>query len=97
MFGRRHTDADSEGLLALKLRYDQIVAERQSLYNLVDSLTGYCEGLESRIETQRVGIEALENRVTDLEVFMDSKKEEIEFLKNLDNKIDGKEDINETG
>lgn len=87
MFGRRRTDADSEGLLALKLRYDQIVAERQSLYNLVDSLTGYCEGLESRIETQRVGIEALENRVTDLEVMVDK----------LNNYKEKEEDIDETG
>lgn len=68
LFSKRTENFDVEGLRA---RYDQIVAERQSLYSLVDKLTGYCEGLEKRIETQRVGIEALEDRVTNLEVALD--------------------------
>ena len=90
MFGGLRDDKELKNRLdELKMRYDQIVAERQSLYSLVDNLTGYCEGLESLIETQRVGIEALEKRVTDLELFGDSAKEDIEFLKSLDNRIDG--------
>lgn len=74
MFGRR-TNATDEGLLALQARYDQIVAERQSLYNLVDKLTGYCEGLEKRIDTLTVGLEEVENRVTTLEVISDGLRE----------------------
>lgn len=74
MIGRR-TDATEEGLLALQARYDQIVAERQSLYNLVDKLTGYCEGLERRIDSLVTGLEAAEDRITTLEVGFDGLQE----------------------
>lgn len=90
MFGRR-TNADSEALRGLQVRYDQIVAERQSLYSLVDKLTGYCEGLEKRIETQRVGIEALEDRVTNLEVALDQISDLTDILSEKK-----KEEIDET-
>lgn len=80
--------ADLEALRGLEARYDQIVAERQSLYGIVDKLTGYCEGLEKRIETQRVAIEALEDRMTNMEVAYDRLDEVVADMIKIEEEID---------
>ena len=73
-------DALDEGLRALSLKYDQIIAERKSYHGMVDRLCGYCEGLEHRIKLQDDYIQKLEDRIVELEAFMDNvkNKEEID-------------------
>lgn len=73
-------DALDEGLRALSLKYDQITAERKSYHGMVDKLCGYCEELEHRITAQDEYIQKLEDRIVELEAFMDNikNKEEID-------------------
>lgn len=77
MFSRR-TDAENEGLRALETKYDQVIAERKSLYSIIDKLTGCLEETNRRFDLLREQVETFENRMTDLELMVDKINKKME-------------------
>ena len=65
-----------EGLRALSEKVDKYEAERKSLYSIIDKLTGCIEETNRRFNGLIEQIEAMENRITDCELYLDKIKKE---------------------
>lgn len=77
MFDKNNAELQ-EGLRALSEKYDQVIAERKSLYSIIDKLTGCLEETNRRFDGLIKQVEAFENRMTDLELRVDRIKEDLE-------------------
>lgn len=63
----------SEGLRALSEKVDKFEAERKSLYSIIDKLTGCIEETNRRFDGLISQVEALENRITDIELKLEKE------------------------
>ena len=63
----------SEGLRALSEKVDKLEAERKSLYSIIDKLTGCIEETNRRFDGLISQVEALENRITDIELKLEKE------------------------
>ena len=84
MFNKQSSD-NSAGLRALSEKVDKLEAERKSLYSIIDKLSDCIEETNRRFDGIISQIEALENRITDMEIKYDNY-----ISKNLE------EEVNET-
>lgn len=66
-------DNYSEGLRALSEKVDKLEAERKSLYSIIDKLTGCIEETNRRFDGLISQVEALENRITDIELKLEKE------------------------
>lgn len=67
-------DNYSEGLRALSEKVDKLEAERKSLYSIIDKLTGCIEETNRRFDGLISQVEALENRITDIELKLEKEE-----------------------
>lgn len=83
-------NANSEGLRALSDKVNKLEAERKSLYSMIDKLADCIDETNRRFSGLIEQVEALENRITDLELFE-------ERINNADIPEIEEEELNETG
>ena len=70
MFGKKQNN-NEEGLRALIGKINILETERNSLYSIIDKLTGCIEETNRRFDGLTSQVESLENRITDIELRYD--------------------------
>ena len=92
MGSKERAEAQNEGLRALSDKINKVEAERKSMYNIIDKLSGCLEETNRRFSQIIEQIEALENRITDIEIKLDNITHDQSLLTD-----DEEEEVNETG